>query len=285
MSTEHPDGAIDPASALVNLPRHDVGSHKYQRGHVLVVSAGLEATGAARLAARAALRIGAGLVTVASPPDALAVHAATLTAIMVRRYDDAGSLAEISVTRHCTAVVIGPGLPPDGGSRELVSAVIALPVAVVIDAGGLSAFESDPEQLLAALRRRSVPTVLTPHEGEFARVFPGLDGPRPSRAEAAARHSNAVMVLKGRGTVIASPDGRLAIDRLGPATLATAGGGDVLTGLVCGLLGQQMPAFEAACAAVSVHGLAALRFGPGLIAEDLEAQVPAVLASLDLTSR
>lgn len=284
MRSDPHDTAIDAARLLADLPRHAVESHKYQRGHTLVVSGGIEATGAARLAAKAALRIGSGLVTVASPASALIVHAASLTAIMVRRFDEAADLAALVEGRHCTAAVIGPGLSPDESGRAAVAALLARPIPMVLDAGALTAFAVQPAALFDLIRGRHAPTILTPHDGEFRRLYQDLEGPRPDIARAAAERSGAVVVLKGRGTVIAAPDGRHAIDRLGPPTLATAGSGDVLSGLIGGLLAQGMDGFAAACAGVTLHAMAALRFGPGLIAEDLEGQVPAVLAGLGVSA-
>jgi hydroxyethylthiazole kinase-like uncharacterized protein yjeF len=273
---------LDPVQALAVWPRLEIAGHKYRRGHVMVVSAGLEGSGAARLAARAALRIGSGLVTVASPPDCLAVHAVAQTAVMVRQFEGPAGLAALLADERRNAIAIGPGLEPAAETRDLVRVALSAQRLVVLDAGGLSAFAGDSDSLAIAIRRAGSPVVVTPHEGEFKRLLPLLSGDRPSRAMAAAAFLGCVVVLKGPGTVIAEPSGRVAIDRLAPPTLATAGTGDVLTGFIAGLLAQGMPPFEAACAGVWMHGAAALEFGPGLIAEDLEASVPAVMARYGL---
>ena len=263
------------------LPRPGWDAHKYRRGHALVVSGPMTRTGAARLAAGAALRAGAGLVTLASPPSALAVNAAQLTAVMLRRCDGAEGLAAMLEDRRFTAVAIGPALGTEAAERASVLAALASPAAAALDADALSVFEADPAALFAAVAARAAPTVLTPHQGEFARLFPDLAaGARPARARAASARSGAVIVLKGADTVIASPDGRLAINANAPPWLATAGSGDVLTGIVAGLLANGVAGWEAACAAVWLHGEAGAEAGPGLVAEDLAPALRPALARL-----
>jgi hydroxyethylthiazole kinase-like uncharacterized protein yjeF len=263
------------------MPVPRIDGHKYDRGHAVVVSGPAIRTGAARLAARAALRVGAGLVSVASPEDALIVNAAHLTAIMLLYMDGPAGLAEILSDRRRNALVIGPalGLGPD--SVALVEAALASDAAVVLDADALTAFAEDVPSLFAATKR-AAPLVMTPHEGEFARIFPDLTGlpSKLDRAREAAARSGAVVLLKGADTVVAAPDGRASIADNAPPDLATAGAGDVLAGLVGGLLAQRMPAFEAASAAVWLHGAAAETKGRGLIAEDLPDAIPAAFASL-----
>ena len=262
----------------LDLPSPAPAGHKYDRGHAVVVSGGATATGAARLAAAGALRVGAGLVTLAAPGSALLVAAAQLTAIMLRRADDGEALAAILDDDRVTAAVIGMGLGLRdlGAAREKVLAVARSGTACVLDADALTAFEDAPEQLFGAIGRA---TVLTPHEGEFTRLF-GTHGSREDGTKDAARRSGAVVVLKGERTVIAAPDGRCHVNDHASPWLATAGSGDVLAGLVGGLLAQGMEAFEAARAAVWMHGDAGRRGGPGLVAEDLPDLVPEVLRAL-----
>ena len=265
------------------LPRLALSAHKYDRGHTLVASGGATRTGAARLAARAALRIGSGLVTVASPPEALGVNAAQLTAVMVRGCDGAEGLAAILRDLRFNALVLGPALGVHAMTRTMVVVGIEAKRALVLDADALTAFEGLASELQGAFAK--APTVMTPHAGEFARLFadqPQIVEPvsKLERARQAAAHTGAVMVLKGPDTVIAAPDGRAAINENGTAYLATAGSGDVLSGVIAGLMAQGLPAFEAACAGVWIHAEAGAAFGPGLIAEDLPEQIPAILRTL-----
>ena len=230
------------------------------RGHAVAVSGPAAQTGAARLAARGALRIGAGLVTVASPPDALAVNAAHLTAIMLQPFEGADGLAEILADARKNAVLIGPGAGRRRGhAPKLVDAALAIRRRVVLDADALTSFAGARRRSRSRDRPRAArPVVMTPHDGEFQRLFPrSAQGSKLERARAAAARIGAVIVLKGPDTVIAAPDGRAAINDNAPPSLATAGSGDVLAGFVTGLLAQGMPAFEAACAAVWLHGEAA----------------------------
>jgi ADP-dependent NAD(P)H-hydrate dehydratase / NAD(P)H-hydrate epimerase len=255
-------------------------AHKYARGHTVVVSGPAHATGAARMAARAALRVGAGLVSVASPLDAVTVNASALTAIMVKPFSGAAGLAELLADKRFNAVVVGPGCGVGAATRNLVAAVLATNAAAVIDADALTSFSENPNDLFVLLRE---PGVLTPHEGEFERVFPGLLKRSPTRVEAvraAAAAAKCTVVLKGPDTATGAPDGRVAITSNAPPTLATAGSGDVLSGLIGGLLAQGFESYNAAAAATWLHGEAASRFGPGLIAEDLPELLPAVLAAL-----
>jgi hydroxyethylthiazole kinase-like uncharacterized protein yjeF len=268
--------ANEPSLWRASFPLLQPAGHKYSRGHAIVASGGLAATGAARLAALAALRVGAGLVTVASPASAVLAHAAHLTAVMIAPLRDADSWRELLADPRRNAVLVGPGNGVTAATREQALAALAMDKAVVLDADAITVFRDAPQDLFTAIRG---PCILTPHEGEFARLFAAA-GPRLERARAAARQSGAVLVLKGPDTVIAAPDGRAAINANAPPTLATAGSGDVLAGLCTGLLAQGMPAFEAACAAVWLHGAAAAAFGPGLIAEDLPDLIPNALRQL-----
>jgi hydroxyethylthiazole kinase-like uncharacterized protein yjeF len=256
--------------------------HKYDRGHVVVVSGPSWSTGAARLAARGALRAGAGLVTIASPREALAVNAAANLAIMVRPVDGAVELGRFLTDPRLNALAIGPGLGVSDATCELVLASLSGERAVVLDADAITSFAKSPQRLATAIEARSERSmILTPHEGEFLRYFHALDpdtkvGSKLERVRRAAGLIGAVVLLKGPDTVVAEPGGRASIAANAPAFLATAGAGDVLTGITAGLLAQGMPAFEAASAAVWLHGEAATAFGIGLIAEDLPEQLPGV---------
>jgi hydroxyethylthiazole kinase-like uncharacterized protein yjeF len=275
-----------PALWAKHFPVPQPGDHKYRRGHAVVVSGDQSHTGAARLAARGALRAGAGLVTIASPPDALAVHAAGNVAVMVRAVGDAGELSRLLDDPRHNAVVLGPGGGVGAPMRELVRVALAGQRAVVLDADALTSFAEDAAALFAAIKAR-VPasTVLTPHEGEFARLFSSVTkdleiSSKSTRARAAAKASGGVVLVKGSDTVVAAPTGRISITENAPPWLATAGSGDVLAGFVAGLMAQGMPAFEAASAAAWLHGEAGGEAGPGLIAEDLPEALRAVYRRL-----
>ncbi len=301
-----------PALWQRHFPIPGITGHKYSRGHAVVVSGGASFTGAARLAAMAALRAGAGLVTIASPPAALLINATAELAVMVRSVAGAAALDMLLSDRRLNAVAIGPGAGVGAGTRELVLTALRGERAAVIDADGLTSFaqaggEGGPDTLFAALAANGR-AVLTPHSGEFHRLFAGalatqaeaegdaqaktgaqaktdLQAKTDTQAKtdltrAAARRSGAVVIFKGADTVIAAPDGRAAINANAPPWLATAGTGDVLAGLTAGLLAQGMPPFEAACAAVWLHGAAACAAGPGMISEDLAPQIPGIYARL-----
>jgi hydroxyethylthiazole kinase-like uncharacterized protein yjeF len=277
----------DPALWRAQFPLPDAAGHKYSRGHAVVVSGGAVTTGAPRLAARAALRAGAGLVTIASPRDALAIHAAANTAVMVRPVDGAGELTAFLSDRRFNAVVLGPGGGVGQPMREQVLAALDGARAVVLDADALTSFAGDGVSALfaAIARRKDQATVLTPHEGEFAKLFnsalKGLEkSSKLERAMAAADASGATVLLKGADTVVAQPGGRAAINANAPPWLATAGSGDVLAGFVAGLLAQGMPAFEATAAAVWLHGEAANAAGIGMISEDLSEALPGLYRRL-----
>jgi NAD(P)H-hydrate epimerase len=257
------------------LPQLRAAGNKYSRGHALLWG-GYPTTGAARMAARAAARAGAGLTTIAVAPEALPVYAAALTSIMVRAAAQPEDLRALLSDKRLNALLIGPGAGVDGATRARALAMLATRRAVLLDADAISAFGEERQTLFAAV---AGPCVLTPHDGEFARLF-DASGDKLSRARAAARTSGAVIVLKGADTVVAAPDGRAVVNSNAPATLATAGSGDVLGGMILGLLAQGMEAFAAAAAGVWLHGAAAADFGPGLLAEDLPDLLPGVLRRL-----
>jgi ADP-dependent NAD(P)H-hydrate dehydratase / NAD(P)H-hydrate epimerase len=260
-----PDSAMNhPDWWLQALPRPHLDDHKYTRGHALVAG-GAMMTGAGRLAARAAARLGAGLVTVAAPETAFLIYAAALTGVIVQPISGLDDFRGLLADRRRNAALIGPGAGVGDETRDKVLSILASAKRAVLDADALTSFADDPQSLFAAI---GSPVVMTPHEGEFARIFDAAGG-KPERARRAARQSGAVIVLKGADTVIAAPDGRVAINANAPPDLATAGSGDVLAGMVLGLLAQGMDPFAAAAAAVWLHGDAASRVGAGLVAEDL----------------
>jgi ADP-dependent NAD(P)H-hydrate dehydratase / NAD(P)H-hydrate epimerase len=276
----------DPSFWGRSFPRPTSEGHKYSRGHAIVVSGGSSSTGAARLAARGALRAGAGLVTIASPEEALAINATENVAVMVRRVDGAADLAKFLADKRRNAVVLGPGGGVGALMRDQVLAGLASQAAVVLDADALTSFAEQPAELVSAIAQRpGRGVVLTPHEGEFSRLFNEInktsqDHSKLEKTRAAARYCGAVVVYKGADTVVADPSGRATIADNGPPTLATAGSGDVLSGIIAGLMAQGMPVLEAACAGVWLHGEAANEFGPGLISEDLPELLPKVYRTL-----
>ena len=264
---------------LAGFPRADAEGNKYSRGYAIVVSGSAETTGAARLAARAALRMGAGLVGVACPPDALPILAASLTSVMTKTVNDTAELRAFADDRRRPAALIGPGCGITQETREKTLALLSLGKRTVIDADALTVFADQPDALFGQLNEWCV---LTPHDGEFALLFPDLRGSRLDRARAAAARCGAVVLLKGGDTVVAEPGGRATVATNAPPYLATAGAGDVLAGFVLGLISQGMPAFDAASAAVWLHGDAAARFGPGLIADDITESLPGSLLALEI---
>jgi NAD(P)H-hydrate epimerase len=266
----------DPAVWLAELPKATASGNKYTRGHALLYG-GYPMTGAARMAARAAARMGAGLTTIAVPCEGLPVYAAALTSIMVQPLREAGDLGALLADPRHTAFLIGPGAGVTDATRDKALDMLKTARPVLLDADAISTFKSRAADLKKAI---AGPCVMTPHEGEFARVFQ-VAGDKLSRARAAARQSGAVLVLKGADTVVAAPDGRAVINTNAPSSLATAGSGDVLGGFILGLLAQGMAAYPAAAAGVWMHGAAAAEFGPGLLAEDLPDLLPAVLRRLE----
>jgi hydroxyethylthiazole kinase-like uncharacterized protein yjeF len=280
--------------ALERLKKHAI-THKYSHGHALILAGGVGRGGAARLTARGALRVGAGLVTLGPPSVAIIENAAQLNAIMLRRVADADALAEILKDERINALCLGPGLGVGARTLGLVAAALASKRNTVLDADALTSFAEDPSKLFALAHENCV---LTPHMGEFARLFPDIaakleepatKGPAYSKVDAAreaAARAGCVILLKGADTVIADPHGRAAInsahyERAAP-WLATAGSGDVLAGMITGLLARGLGTMAAAETAAWLHVEAARKFGPGLIAEDLPEMIPAVFRDLGL---
>jgi len=276
-----PDAAIDdmapqtvlnaPGNWRGDFPVPTMDSHKYRRGHALIAG-GAEMTGAARLAAQAVRRVGAGLVSIATPKAAFSIYAASDPGNLVSTAD----FTELLADRRRNAVLIGPGAGVGADTRNKVLTALKAGKSTVVDADGLTSFEGAPNTLFAGL---NADCVLTPHDGEFSRLFDS-GGDKLTRTRQAAAAGGAVVLLKGADTVIAAPDGRAAINSTGTPYLATGGSGDVLAGMITGLLAQGMPAFEAACAAAWMQGRCADRFGPGLIAEDLPGLIPEVLGEI-----
>ena len=260
--------------------------HKYARGAALVLSGAAHRTGAARLAAQAALRVGAGVVAIAAEGASVAANSAHVTAIMVEPFDGLSGFARLIEDERRTAVVIGPGAGVGEPTRGYVRAALARTCAVVIDADALTSFAGQLDDLAAHIAAQGGQAVLTPHDGEFRRLFGDARDVRAARgkierARAAARACRGVVLCKGADTVIAAPDGRVGIAWRSPASLATAGSGDVLAGLIGGLMAQGAPPFEAACAAAWAHARCAERLGEGVIAEDLAVQIGPVITALN----
>jgi len=269
----------DPETWIGRFPWPAADGHKYSRGHA-VIAGGAVMTGAAQLAAGAARRVGAGLVTIATPTEAFPIYAAGQPGNLVRPLAAPSAFADLLDDPRINACLVGPGAGVEDATRDRVRAALAANNASVLDADALSVFGDAPEDLFAAING---PCVLTPHGGEFRRLFGAADEDSNSkieRARQAAARSGAVVLLKGADTVIAAPDGTVAVNDTGTPFLATAGSGDVLAGMITGLLAQGMTAFDAACAAAWLHGTVAEGFGPGLIAEDLVDGIPEALDEL-----
>jgi NAD(P)H-hydrate epimerase len=267
-----------PALWYPLFPQPQTGDNKYSHGHA-VIFGGAKMTGAAKLAAHAAMRSGAGLATILCPPESFDIYAEYKAHLLVEPLADIGEKTAFLQDPRKNAVLIGPGLGVTDETRAAVLAALAAKdKAVCLDADALSVFHDAPDALFSALHDNCI---LTPHDGEFARLFGSIAGDKIARTRKAAEKSGAVVLLKGADTVIAAPDGRAVINTNAPAFLATAGAGDVLAGIITGLLAQHMPAFEAAAAAAWLHGAAAQKCGRGLVAEDLAEYLPPILKELD----
>lgn len=273
-----------PALWQDHYPVLKATGHKYSRGHALLISGGLDKSGAARLMAKAALRMGAGLVTIACPSKTMAAHAACMDAIMLTKMDDEHELSNILNDKRINTVCVGPGLDPNEQTRDIAKIILNTDKSVVLDAGALTAFSNKPNALFDLIRARSSPTILTPHDGEFARLFPELISidDKVERTKFASIKSNATLVLKGPDTVIAKGADQAAISNNAPPWLATAGSGDVLCGMISALLAQGMSQFDAACAGVWFHGEAGTHAGPGLISSELEQALKTVIENIYL---
>jgi len=270
----------DPELWINLLPRPRPEQHKYDRGHVLIYG-GPEMTGATRMAARAVQRIGAGMVTLAAPRRVKQLYAVALESVLVKQAEDSTEWRELLSDKKKNAILIGPGAGVSEEKKQFVLEALSSRKACVLDADALTVFSGSPEVLFEALHPCCV---LTPHEGEFARLFPSIAGKaevdKISRTSAAAKTAGCVVLLKGSDTVIASPEGPAVVNHNAPPWLATAGAGDVLAGMIAGIMAQGVTPFTAAAAAAFIHGLAAAEFGPGLIAEDLVDKIPGVLKKL-----
>lgn len=258
--------------------------NKYDRGHVVIAGGGITSAGATKLAARAALRAGAGLVSVACDAQALPIYAASFQAVMTKPVDTGADFSALIADKRVSAALIGPGFGMSEKTRDYVHRILTLKKPAVLDADALSVFSENPAELFAAINYPSnEKCIITPHEGEFARLFPPSicgNADREKRARLAAKLSGAVVILKGNKTIIAAPDGKAAINENATPYLATAGSGDALAGICVSLLAQSIPAFEAACAGVWLHAEAGARFGAGLIAEDIEKLLPGIISGL-----
>jgi NAD(P)H-hydrate epimerase len=246
--------------------------HKHSRGASVICGGGIECTGATRMAAMAALRIGAGLVTVACDDKSLPIYASQLTAVMTKTIKNQEALSNLLQKK--SSVLIGPGYGVGKKTKKSVLHILEESIPCVLDADALTSFEKKETLLFNAIHQQ---TIITPHEGEFSRLFGRIEGSREDAALAAAKQSGAIVVLKGNHTLIASPEGQIVINKNASPWLATAGSGDVLAGIITGLLAQHLPVFEAACAGVWFHGECSQTAGVGLIAEDLIPAIPNVL--------
>lgn len=267
-----------PRSWGVDFPCPGPTTNKFDRGH-LTIYGGKKMTGAARLAARGAIRAGAGLVTIASPKKAVPIYALDWPEFIIKEILNFTNLNIYIKTKKVSALVIGPGLGISYRARRLILNCVRLGLPIVLDADAISNFANEPKKLFNETLEGN--SVLTPHEGEFRRIF-NLKGSKLSRATEAARLSGAIVLLKGDKTVIAAPDGRVAINDNAPPWLATAGSGDVLAGMIGAIVAQGVPSFESACMATWLHGAAANQIGPGLIASDLPSRLPSQIAKLKL---
>ncbi len=276
---DHSTNVSDPDlwSDYLSLPSET--GHKYSRGHAAVVGGGISSSGAARIASRCALRAGAGAVTVVSPPSALMLYATTLEAVMVKALEE-GAFSNWLREKRIGTVLIGPGNGVHERTKKMAETALAGPGTIILDADALTVFKEDPDSLFKCIKEKeSGFVILTPHEAEFSRLF-DLKGSSLERARQAAGLSGAIILLKGASTIIAHPDGRTIINNHAPPWLATAGSGDALAGIIAGLVSAGGDPFLMTAAAAWMHGQAAYAFGPGLIAEDIEGEIPTIFQDL-----
>ena len=277
IATINPKQCVNgPDLWLKKWPQLSSDTHKYQRGHALVLGGNANSTGAGRLSAEAALRVGAGLVSVGAPQDALAVYGAQLTAVMICVLEDATDLQRLLHDKQFNAVLVGPGTGVNDQTKENVLMLLSKKKACVLDADALTCFSDSPDILFKQIQGNCV---ITPHDGEYKRLF-RFKGDRLVRARSAAKLSGSVVLLKGGDCVVAAPDGRAAFLTNATPNLATAGSGDVLAGLVLGLLAQACEPYIAACMASWIHGEIGRRIGSGLVSEDLHHEIPEILGEL-----
>jgi hydroxyethylthiazole kinase-like uncharacterized protein yjeF len=270
IATNHPD------LWKSHFPKLSSTDHKYSRGYSLLSGGPATMTGATRLAALAALRVGSGVVTIAIPPDALTIYASSLLAVMIRPVEDLTHYKKMLEDSRITALLLGNGNGLSERTRSFTLAALDSHIPCVLDADALTVFADHPTRLFNTIK---APVIMTPHEGEFKKIF-DLGSDRIASAHNAALQSKSIIVLKGAETVIAAPDDRIIINTNAPAWLATAGSGDVLAGIITGLLAQQLEPFYAACIGVWLHGEAAKCLGRGMIADDLPLAVGKVMSGL-----
>lgn len=258
------------------LPRPKRADNKYSRGYVIVSGGGAEMSGAARLAAESALRVGAGMVKIACPRNALMAYAERITSVMAKVVVGVGDFIRLVTDKRVNVILIGPGHGVTRRTENFVRAALKSGKDIVLDADALTIFRKKPNELFKIIKAAKGKIILTPHEGEFKRLFK-LGADKKKSVADAAKISGAVVLLKGADTIIASPEGKMVLNKNAPANLATAGTGDVLAGIIAGLIAQKMNAFDAACAGVYIHAEAAKKFGRGLISEDLPGLIPKIL--------
>jgi len=271
-----------PSLWLKNFPLLKAEDNKYDRGHAVVIGSELESgcsIGASKLSAIAALRSGAGLVTITSSAKTANVYAAALMSIMIKIIANDKEIKDFFKDQRIKSILIGPGNGVTASTKNRVLSFLSLKKNMVIDADAITVFQDHPNELFHAIKSK---VVLTPHQGEFTRIF-SLKEDKISSAMAAAKLSNATILLKGHDTIIASPDGRIVVNKNAPVYLATAGSGDVLSGIITGLMAQDIEAFEACCMAAYIHSKAAEKIGVGLISEDLLLEISHVIRELYLS--